>query len=117
VIFVIRTRRHPFWRSRPSRPLLITSLLVPLIGIALPYTALSSKLGFEPLPAVYLPILIVFIAAYLTLVEVAKGAFYKRHLEGAPLARPRSRHERRVGRRAARFSRRHALGARIAPSH
>ena len=26
VIFVIRTRRQPFWRSRPSRPLLVASL-------------------------------------------------------------------------------------------
>ena len=30
VIFVIRTRRQPFWRSRPSTPLLVASLLVPV---------------------------------------------------------------------------------------
>jgi Mg2+-importing ATPase len=37
VIFVIRARRSAFWRSRPSTPLLIASLTVPLVGVVLPY--------------------------------------------------------------------------------
>ena len=57
VIFVIRTRRHPFWRSRPSTPLLVASLVVPLIGIALPYAPFGHALGFTHLPLVYYPIL------------------------------------------------------------
>ncbi len=114
VIFVIRTRRTPFWKSRPSRPLLITSLLVPIIGIALPYSPLSSSLGFTSLPLVYFPILVVFVLAYLALVEYSKTVFYKRHATGPSLSQPRPRRERRVLRRAARFSRRHPLDS---PAH
>jgi Mg2+-importing ATPase len=114
VIFVIRTRRTPFWRSRPSRPLLITSLIVPVVGILLPYSPLSSSLGFTALPAGYFPILVVFVIAYLALVEYAKTVFYKRHAGGPSLSQPRPRRERRVLRRAARFSRRHPVGS---PAH
>jgi Mg2+-importing ATPase len=104
IIFVIRTRRRPFWRSRPSRPLLVASLVVPLIGIVLPYMPFGHALGFTHLPLEYYPILGAMVLAYLVLVEQAKGIFYRRRPIGAPIAVRLSRHERRVRRRAARFS-------------
>jgi Mg2+-importing ATPase len=103
VIFVIRTRRQPFWRSRPSTPLLTTSLLIPLVGVALPYMPFGAALGFTHLPAIYYPILFVLVISYLTLVELLKGVFYARHVAGAPLAPQRPKHVRIVHRRAARF--------------
>jgi Mg2+-importing ATPase len=109
VIFVIRTRRSPFWLSRPSRPLLVASLVVPLVGLVLPYTTVADDLGFRPLPFVYFVILIVFVAAYLALVEVAKRRFYAVHAPGAAIAQRRPHRERRILRRAARFSRRHRV--------
>ena len=104
VIFVIRTRRHPFWRSRPSRPLLIASLVVPMIGVVIPYLPFGRALGFTHLPLEYYPILGVMVIAYLVLVEQTKGVFYRRHPLGKPLAIPLPPRARRVRRRAARFS-------------
>jgi Mg2+-importing ATPase len=104
VIFVIRTRRQPFWRSPPSRPLLIASLTVPLIGVIVPYLPFGSDLGFTHLPLRYYPILVGLVIAYLALVERMKAVFYRRHPVGAPLAPRRPHHIRRVHRRAARFS-------------
>jgi Mg2+-importing ATPase len=104
IIFVIRTRRRPFWRSRPSRPLLVASLVVPLVGVALPYMPFGHTLGFTHLPLVYYPILGGMVLAYVVLVEQAKGVFYRRRPIGAPVAVRLSRHERRVRRRAARFT-------------
>ena len=64
MIFVIRTRRSPFWRSRPSRPLLLASLVVPVIGVAgLPYTPLGHTLGFTHVPTEYYPILAALVVA------------------------------------------------------
>jgi Mg2+-importing ATPase len=103
VIFVIRTRRQPFWKSRPSTPLLLASLTVPVVGIALPYSPIGAALGFTHLPGVYYPILFALVLGYLTLVESLKGVFYARHVAGAPLARPRPRRVRRIHRRASRF--------------
>jgi Mg2+-importing ATPase len=106
VIFVIRTRRQPFWRSRPSRPLLISSLTVPVVGLLLPYLWFGPKLGFTHLPAAYYPILVALVVAYLGLVEFAKGYFYRVRAEGQPVAARRSRRVRRLHRRASIFTRR-----------
>jgi Mg2+-importing ATPase len=105
VIFVIRTRRRPFWRSRPSTALLVASLAVPAIGVGLPYLPFGHALGFTHLPLPYYPILIVLVLTYLVLVETMKGRFYRSHPIGAPVAVPRSHHVRRIHRRADRFSR------------
>ncbi|MGZ6728375.1 MAG: HAD-IC family P-type ATPase, partial [Gaiellaceae bacterium] len=77
VVFVIRTRRVPFFRSRPSRPLLATTLAVALVGLLLPYSPLAPVLGFRPLPALFLAILALMAVTYLVLVEVGKKRFYR----------------------------------------
>ena len=49
------------------------------IGIVLPFTGLSHVLGFTPLPAAFFLVLAVLIVAYMALVDVAKGLFYRAH--------------------------------------
>jgi P-type Mg2+ transporter len=49
VLFVIRTMGNPF-RSRPSRSLTVTTLLIVAIGVALPVTPMATVLGFTRLP-------------------------------------------------------------------
>jgi Mg2+-importing ATPase len=71
VLFVIRTMGNPF-RSRPSRALTITTLLIVGIGVALPMSPLATRLGFARLPASYFAFLIPVTLAYLGLVDVAK---------------------------------------------
>ena len=77
VVFVIRTRRVPFFHSRPSRPLLVTTIAVVLVGLALPYSPLAHALGFRSLPWLFLAILLAMIATYLALAEVGKAYFYR----------------------------------------
>ena len=77
VIFVIRTMENPF-RSRPSIPLSITTLLVVLVGAVLPFTPLATVLGFAPLPATYFVFLIGATGTYLVLVELAKRRLMRR---------------------------------------
>jgi Mg2+-importing ATPase len=79
VLFVIRTAGNPF-RSRPSRPLAITTLTIVLVGLLLPFTPLASVLGFTPLPAAYFVFLVAATSTYLLLVEVAKRRLMKRLL-------------------------------------
>jgi Mg2+-importing ATPase len=102
IVFAIRTHQVPFWRSRPSAPLLASVLAVMAIGIALPLTPLAGTLGFTPLPWVYFVALVLLVIAYLVLIEIAKGWFYRTVTVPAPsLARG---HDHRVHRRASRFS-------------
>jgi Mg2+-importing ATPase len=77
VVFVIRTRRVPFFHSRPSRPLLATTIAVVLIGMALPYSPLAHALGFRSLPWLFLAILAAMTVTYLALAELGKSYFYR----------------------------------------
>jgi P-type Mg2+ transporter len=76
IVLVIRTRR-PFWRSRPGRALLITTVVVALATIAVPYTGIGKTLGFTPLPAVFYPALLGILILYVAFAELAKHFFYR----------------------------------------
>ncbi|HUJ07882.1 MAG TPA: magnesium-translocating P-type ATPase [Streptosporangiaceae bacterium] len=103
VIFAIRTRRIPFFRSRPSRPLLLASLGVVLLGTLLPASPLSALLGFRALPIGFYGALALMVICYLGLIEVGKRVFYRAAGQAALPVRPHAwlRHLRR---RADRFS-------------
>jgi P-type Mg2+ transporter len=76
IIFVIRTRRVPFFRSRPSLPLTLSALGAVSVGAALPATPLAHGLGFQPLPGAFFAALAGMVVGYLAMVEVAKRLFY-----------------------------------------
>jgi Mg2+-importing ATPase len=79
VIFAIRTRRSPFFKSKPSKLLLISSLAVVATAIILPFTPLSELFQFTQPPLSFFAFLTAFAAVYLTMVETVKKRFYKRY--------------------------------------
>ncbi|MDT4911108.1 MAG: P-type Mg2+ transporter [Pseudonocardiales bacterium] len=110
VIFAIRTRRVPFFRSRPSWPLTLAALSVVAVGAVLPATPLAHALGFTPLPLTFFAALIGMVAGYLVLIECGKRIFYRTARE--PVAPPvRDNRHRYLRRRIARFSSRAAVSA------
>lgn len=108
-IFAIRTRRVPFFRSRPSKPLLAPTLVCVTIGVLLPFSPLAHTLGFRRLPAGLLAGLAAMIPAYLLLLELGKRRFYRIQTTGPPIARPRPPRHRRIHYRASRWSIRNPL--------
>jgi P-type Mg2+ transporter len=104
VIFAIRTRRVPSLRSRPSMPLLASTLLVIAAGVALPFSRLAQTLGFTRLPATFLATVAGMIVVYLFLIELGKRHFYRLAPAGARIARSRPQRHRRIVRRAGRWS-------------
>ncbi|MEY9851784.1 Mg2+-importing ATPase [Leifsonia sp. EB41] len=104
IVFVIRTRRVPFLRSRASLPLAVSVLAVVAVGAWLPYSPLAGLLGFTPLPALFFLALVGLVLVYLVLVELAKVWYYARlSAPRAPAVRRRA-YPHRVARRAARFT-------------
>ena len=77
IVLVVRTRR-PAFRSRPSRPLLVATLLIVGLTVSIPYTPLAPSLGFEPLPAGFLLALALIVVLYLAAAEASKFVFYRR---------------------------------------
>jgi Mg2+-importing ATPase len=80
VIFVIRTAGNPL-QSRPSVALSVTTCLVVLASLVLPYIPVGSPLGFTPLPPMFYLFLIGVVGTYLLLVELAKRRLMQRFLE------------------------------------
>jgi Mg2+-importing ATPase len=75
VMLIIRTRR-PFYRSRPSRPLFISSVVVVGFTLILPYSFIGGIMSLVPLSMTVMAALVGIAVAYLLLNETAKAVFY-----------------------------------------
>ena len=110
VIFAIRTRRIPFFRSHPSLPLTLAALAVVTVGALLPATPLAHELGFQPLPFGFFATLAGMVIAYLLLIEAGKSIFFRTASSPAVVEpRPFGPH-RHLRRRASRFTTTGSLG-------
>ena len=83
VIFVIRTRVVPFYRSRPHRLLVASTILIVAIACILPFTPVGSIFGFTPLPASFFVVLAGLVIGYLAIVELVKRWFYREYASPA----------------------------------
>ncbi len=72
IIHIIRTNKIPFFQSRASWPLMLTTLAIMAFGAWLPYSPLTSSLGLEHLPRLYWPILLATLFAYAGLTQSVK---------------------------------------------
>jgi P-type Mg2+ transporter len=77
IVLVIRSRR-PFFQSRPSRHLLLATLLTVGVTLTLPYTPLGEVFEFRPLPVSFLLVVGLIVGLYTVAAELAKKAFYSR---------------------------------------
>ncbi|HEY1223234.1 MAG TPA: cation transporting ATPase C-terminal domain-containing protein, partial [Acidimicrobiales bacterium] len=108
IIYIIRTRKVPFFTSRPSRSMMLVPTGAALVGAVLPYTPLAHLLGFTPLPAIFFLWLFGMVAFYLVLVELAKIEFYRAGRSIRANLTPRAssaaqRRDHQLRRRASRF--------------
>ncbi|MCE5207360.1 MAG: magnesium-translocating P-type ATPase [Chloroflexi bacterium] len=81
IALVVRTR-HPFFRSRPGRLLLVSTLIFIGITLVLPYLPFISVFGFVPLPAPLMLAMLGLTVLYVIATEITKKIFYSR-LENA----------------------------------
>jgi Mg2+-importing ATPase len=79
IALVVRTRRR-FYRSRPGRVLLYSTLALIALTLALPYLPFVRILGFVPLPASVVVALAVITVAYVIAAEGTKSWFYRREV-------------------------------------
>ncbi len=104
VIFVIRTRRVPFLRSRPGRALALASLACVAAGALVPFSPAAGLFGFRPLPLPFFAILGAMVTTYLVLVEIGKALFFRWHRAAEPLAQRAPHPQRRIHRIRTRWS-------------
>jgi len=77
IVHVIRTGKVPFMQSKPSTPLLVTTLAISIFAAYLPYSDFASKLQMVPLPGVFWLYLSVILLVYLGLTQIIKAYLIK----------------------------------------
>lgn len=72
IIHIIRTNRIPFLQSRASWPLIVTTVIVMMIGMWLPFSPIGPSLGFSHLPRIYWPLIALTLLCYVFLTQAVK---------------------------------------------
>ena len=78
IVHVIRTGKIPFIESKPSTPLLLTTISICATGIYLPFTSIGERLQMQPLPSAYWIGLFFILLAYFGLTQILKSLLVKR---------------------------------------
>jgi Mg2+-importing ATPase len=76
IVLVVRSQR-PFFRSCPSKLLVLATAAVVVVTAFTPYLPFARLLGFEALPARFYPIIALIIVSYIAAAEVTKRFFYR----------------------------------------
>lgn len=79
IIFSIRTKTTPFYKSRPSLTLVLITLIIVGIAWIIPLSPLRYAFKFSPLPINFYLLLIIMVGIYFVLVESVKKYFYKKY--------------------------------------
>jgi len=77
IVLVIRSRK-PFFRSRPGKYLLATTLLIVGLTLCFPLIPFAAPFGFKPLPISVILIIGAIVGLYILAAETIKKIFYKR---------------------------------------
>jgi Mg2+-importing ATPase len=77
IVLVIRSRK-PSFKSLPGKYLLITTMLIVVVTLILPFTPLAGIFGFSPLPILFLLLIGTIVLFYIITAEIVKTVFYKK---------------------------------------
>jgi len=77
IVLVIRSRK-PFFRSKPGKYLLATTLLIGIVTLCFPFTPFAAPFGFKPLPISVILMITAIIGLYILTAETIKKIFYRR---------------------------------------
>ena len=76
VIFIIRTKRVPFFKSKPNNYVIFSAFAVVMVAWIIPYTFLGPLLSFAPLSPILALVIIGVVVSYLIIAEISKYFFY-----------------------------------------
>jgi len=79
IVHIIRTRKIPFFGSRASVPMTLTTLTIMIIAGWLPYSPFAESLGFVSLPFSYWVWIICFLILYSFITHFVKIWFIKKY--------------------------------------
>lgn len=78
IVHMIRTQKIPFIQSIASFPLLLTTFLIMIVGIYIPYSYVGASVAMVGLPLSYYPWLFITLLSYCILTQIVKVWFIKK---------------------------------------
>lgn len=81
ILHLLRTQKVPMLQSRPSRPVMVVTMLGILFFTILTFTPVGTLIGLTALPLSYFGFLVVIVLLYLLFITLAKGRYLKKYHE------------------------------------
>nr|WP_241488369.1 magnesium-translocating P-type ATPase [Winslowiella iniecta] len=78
VVHMLRTQKIPFIQARATWPIMLTTILVVIIGIGLPFSPFNSWFGLQSLPLTYFPWLLATLLGYCLLSQGMKQLYMRK---------------------------------------
>ncbi len=79
IVHLIRTAKIPFIESRASKPLIISTIIIGLVGIIIPFTRIGIALDMVRMPLTFIPVLFGIIFSYAIVVQFVKKFYIKKY--------------------------------------
>ena len=76
---IIRTANTPFTQSNASKMVYLSSILLMIAGILVPYTVLGKAIGLVPITLTYLPVILEVSILYCFVAILAKKIYIKKY--------------------------------------
>jgi len=83
VVYIIRTSEVPFWKSKPGKWLVVSTLSCLAVGWTLPYLPFAAAMGFEALPLKIVGMIVGLVLVYLVAAECMKKFVFRRFMPEA----------------------------------
>ena len=80
-LHVIRSSKRPFAETHASKAVYATTILISLVTLLIPFTALGKIIGFTPIPLTYIAVIIGVAFLYCMLASFVKKLYIKRYGE------------------------------------
>ncbi|MGI5959128.1 MAG: magnesium-translocating P-type ATPase [Massiliimalia sp.] len=81
ILHLLRTKKLPLFQSKPSRPVMLVTMLGIVFFTVLTFTPIGHLIGLTALPPAYFIFLVVIVLVYLLLVTLAKSWYLKKYHE------------------------------------
>lgn len=77
IVQLLRTSKVPFIQSMPSHQLFLTTIIITIIGISIPYTQLGVTIGLTPIPLIFYAYLTGVVIVYFIASQLLKMIYIK----------------------------------------
>ncbi len=79
IVHLVRTAKIPFVESRATWPVMLSTLVISVVAIVIPYTLLGQGLDMVSMPFAFIPALLLVMVAYAFMVQFVKKLYIRRY--------------------------------------